>query len=66
MDFEFSPDEELFRQTVREFAQKEIRPHTREMDETGQLPKGLVKKMADLGLLGITIPEKYGGAGGNF
>ncbi|MFW9984351.1 MAG: acyl-CoA dehydrogenase family protein [Candidatus Odinarchaeota archaeon] len=66
MDFEFSQDEELFRQTVREFAQKEIRPHTREMDETGQLPKGLVKKMADLGLLGITIPEKYGGAGGNF
>ena len=66
MDFEFSQDEQLFRDTVREFAQKEIRPHTREMDETGQLPKGLVKKMADLGLLGITIPEKYGGAGGNF
>ncbi len=66
MDFEFSQEEEMFRQTVRDFAQKEIRPHTREMDETGKLPKGLVKKMADLGLLGITIPEKYGGPGGNF
>ncbi|MFX1509209.1 MAG: acyl-CoA dehydrogenase family protein [Promethearchaeota archaeon] len=66
MDFEFSQDEQLFRDTVRDFAQKEIRPHTREMDETGTLPKGLVKKMADLGLLGITIPEKYGGPGGNF
>ncbi|MFX1491594.1 MAG: acyl-CoA dehydrogenase family protein [Promethearchaeota archaeon] len=66
MDFEFSQEEEMFRQTVRDFAQKEIRPYVREMDETGEMPKGLVKKMADLGLLGITIPEKYGGPGGNF
>jgi alkylation response protein AidB-like acyl-CoA dehydrogenase len=56
-------EEEMFRQTVREFAQKEIRPHVREMDTKGQLPTGLVKKMADLGLLGITVPEKYGGPG---
>ncbi len=66
MNFEFSKEEELFRDTVREFAQKEIRPYTREMDEKGELPTGLVKKMADLGLLGITVPEKYGGPGGNF
>jgi acyl-CoA dehydrogenase len=66
LDFELSQDEQLFRDTVRDFAQKEIRPHIREMDEKGEMPKGLVKKMADLGLLGITIPEKYGGAGGNF
>ncbi len=66
MNFEFSPEEEMFRQTVRDFAQKEIRPHVREMDTKGQLPTGLVKKMADLGLLGITVPEKYGGPGGNF
>ncbi|MFX0168216.1 MAG: acyl-CoA dehydrogenase family protein [Candidatus Hodarchaeota archaeon] len=66
MDFELSQDEQLFRDTVRDFAQKEIRPHIREMDEKGEMPKGLVKKMAELGLLGITIPEKYGGAGGNF
>jgi acyl-CoA dehydrogenase len=66
MNFEFSPEEEMFRQTVREFAQKEIRPHVRDMDTKGQLPTGLVKKMADLGLLGITVPEKYGGPGGNF
>ena len=66
MDFEFSQDEQLFRETVRDFAQKEIRPYVREMDEKGEMPKGLVKKMADLGLLGITIPEKYGGPGGNF
>ncbi|MFW9935836.1 MAG: acyl-CoA dehydrogenase family protein, partial [Candidatus Thorarchaeota archaeon] len=61
MDFEFSQEEQMFRETVRDFAQKEIRPYTREMDETGKMPKGLIKKMADLGLLGITIPEKYGG-----
>ncbi|MFX1564058.1 MAG: acyl-CoA dehydrogenase family protein [Promethearchaeota archaeon] len=66
MDFEFTQEEDMFRHTVREFAQKEIRPHVREMDEKGELPKGLVKKMADLGLLGITVPEKYGGPGGNF
>ncbi len=66
MDFEFTQDQQLFRDTVREFAQKEIRPYAREMDEKGELPKGLVKKMADLGLLGITVPEKYGGPGGNF
>ncbi|MFX1576952.1 MAG: acyl-CoA dehydrogenase family protein [Promethearchaeota archaeon] len=66
MDFEFSQEEEMFRETVRDFAQKEIRPYTREMDEMGKMPKGLIKKMADLGLLGITIPEKYGGPGGNF
>lgn len=66
MDFEFTQDQQLFRDTVREFAQKEIRPYAREMDETGELPKGLVKKMADLGLLGITVPEKYGGPGGDF
>jgi acyl-CoA dehydrogenase len=66
MDFEFTQDQELFRATVREFAQKEIRPYAREMDEKGEMPEGLVKKMADLGLLGITVPEKYGGPGGNF
>ena len=66
MDFEFTQDQQLFRDTVRDFAQKEIRPYAREMDEKGEMPKGLVKKMADLGLLGITVPEKYGGPGGDF
>jgi acyl-CoA dehydrogenase len=66
MDFEESKEEKLFRETVREFAQKEIRPYAREMDETGKVRDGLIKKMADLGLLGVTIPEKYGGLGGNF
>lgn len=66
MNFEFSEEEELFRKTVREFAQKEIKPRVREMDTKGQIPLEIIKGMANLGLLGVTVPEKYGGPGGNF
>ncbi len=65
MDFKLSPEHELFRQTVHEFAQKEIAPHAQELDETHQFPAENIKKMAALGLMGVPFPEKYGGAGGD-
>lgn len=53
----------LFRSTVREFAQKEIEPRVRWMEEHEEVPRDLIQKMADLGFFGAALPEKYGGAG---
>ncbi|MFQ6124697.1 MAG: acyl-CoA dehydrogenase family protein [Candidatus Heimdallarchaeota archaeon] len=66
MDFQFSEEEELFREAMREFCQKNITPQAKEIDETAKIPPGLIKAMADQGLLGITISEQYGGQGANF
>ncbi len=66
MDFSWTEDQELFRQTVREFAQKKITPIVREMDTKGEIPRDVIKGMAELGLLAITVPEEYGGAGADF
>jgi alkylation response protein AidB-like acyl-CoA dehydrogenase len=63
MDFRLSADQELLRRSVREFAETEIRPHVREWDETQHFPSELMPRLADLGLLGIQIPDEYGGAG---
>ncbi len=60
-----SEEEELFRQTVREFAETEIAPHVHEMDEASQMRPDLIEKFFELGLMGIEVPEQYGGAGGN-
>jgi len=62
MDFRPSDEQQLLRRTVRDFAETEIRPHVREWDETQHFPAELVPKLASLGLLGIQIPEAYGGA----
>lgn len=59
-------DESLFFNSVYEFADKEIRPHIREMDEHAKLKKELIKKLFDLGVMGIEIPADYGGAGATF
>ncbi|MEP6475004.1 MAG: acyl-CoA dehydrogenase family protein, partial [Gemmatimonadota bacterium] len=61
-----SEEENLFRATVREFAETEIGPHVHEMDEAAQLRPELLPKMFELGLMGIEVPEQYGGAGGSF
>ena len=60
-----SEEEELFRQTVREFAETEIGPHVHAMDEAAQIRPDLIEKFFALGLMGIEIPEQYGGAGGS-
>ena len=59
-------DEQIFRDSVREFAEAQIRPLVREMDEHAKIPKDLITKLFDLGVMGIEIPETYGGAGGTF
>ena len=62
MKFEFTPDQELLRRSVREFAESELRPHIREWDEAQQFPRELLTKLAALGLMGIQFPEEFGGA----
>jgi butyryl-CoA dehydrogenase/short/branched chain acyl-CoA dehydrogenase len=61
-----SEDEEMFRSSVREFAEGELRPRVEEMDEKGKLDPALIKQCFDLGLMGIETPEEYGGAGSSF
>jgi butyryl-CoA dehydrogenase/short/branched chain acyl-CoA dehydrogenase len=61
-----SEDEEMFRASVREFAEGELRPRVLEMDERGVLDPALIKQCFDLGLMSIETPEEYGGAGAGF
>jgi short/branched chain acyl-CoA dehydrogenase len=61
-----SEEEKMFQNTVRRFARERIGPHVREMDEAGVFSKELLQEMFELGLMGIEIPEEYGGQGGNF
>jgi alkylation response protein AidB-like acyl-CoA dehydrogenase len=60
-----SEDETLFRDTVRRFARQEIAPKVREMDESAVFSRDLLKQFFELGLMGIEIPEEYGGQGGD-
>ena len=59
-------DEILFRDNVRQFAEEKIRPLVREMDEKGVFDHDLLPEFFKLGLMGIEIPEAYGGGGGDF
>ena len=59
-------DEALFRDSVRAFADAEVRPLVREMDEHAKIPRPLIDRLFDLGVMGIEIPEAYGGSGGRF
>jgi butyryl-CoA dehydrogenase/short/branched chain acyl-CoA dehydrogenase len=59
-------EERLFRDSVRRFAREEIAPLVREMDESAHLNAALLRKLFELGLMGIEIPEEFGGQGGNF
>lgn len=61
-----SEDEQMFRASVREFAEGELRPRVEQMDEHQKLDPTLIKQCFDLGLMGIETPEEYGGAGGTF
>ena len=63
---ELSEEERLFQSTVRRFARERLAPHVRAMDETGVFRKDLLQEMFELGLMGIDVPEEYGGQGGNF
>ncbi len=61
-----SEEESLFAETVRDFAEAEIRPHVTAMDEAAEFNLDILPKFFELGLMGIEIPEQYGGAGGSF
>src|ERR1051325_766690 len=63
IDFELTDDHKALLQTVREFAQKEVAPHIKEWDEKQQFDPSVLRKMAELNILGVCIPEEYGGAG---
>ncbi len=62
MDFELSEEQQLLRKTVRDFAEKEIGPHSREWDEAQGFPREVFAKLAELGLMGVCWPAEYGGA----
>lgn len=66
MDFSWSSEQEMWRKAVRDFAQREVAPRVREYDTTGEIPKDLIKGMAQMGLLALTVPEEYGGMGADW
>jgi alkylation response protein AidB-like acyl-CoA dehydrogenase len=61
-----SEDERLFRESIREFAEAQVRPLVREMDEQAKLPRSLIDQLFELGVMAIEIPENFGGSGGRF
>ncbi len=61
--FPFTEEHEMIRQAAREFAQNEIAPIAAEYDETGEFPRATVKKMGEMGFMGVEVPEEYGGSG---
>src|SRR5687768_9855299 len=63
MDLHLTDDQRLLRDSVREFAERELRPHVMAWDEAQHFPMDLLPKLADLGLMGIQFPESVGGAG---
>jgi alkylation response protein AidB-like acyl-CoA dehydrogenase len=62
MRFALSDEQQLLRRSVREFAEAELRPHVREWDDAQSFPRDILVRCAELGLMGIQVPEEYGGA----
>ena len=65
MDLDLTHEQELIRDTVRSFARERVAPVAEELDRESRFPVELVREMAALGLMGIPIPERYGGSGGD-
>jgi len=63
MNFELTPEQKLFKKTIREFAEKNIKPIAAKIDQEEYFPKDLYKKMGQMGLMSMTIPQEHGGAG---
>jgi len=63
LEFSFTDEQQQLRRSVREFAEGEIAPHVMEWDEASHFPVEIMPKLAEMGLLGVLFPEKYGGAG---
>ena len=62
MDFSLNEEQEVFRKTIRNFAQKELAPKASELDDKDEFPRDVARRLAELGLVGSVIPEKYGGS----
>jgi butyryl-CoA dehydrogenase len=63
MNLALTEEQQLLQKSVREFAESEVKPHAKELDETGRFPRDLFKKAAELGLTGVALPDSEGGAG---
>jgi butyryl-CoA dehydrogenase len=63
VNLDLTEEQQLLQRSVREFAEAEVKPHAKEIDETGRFPLETFKKAAELGLTGVAVPENYGGAG---
>ncbi|MCX7757082.1 MAG: acyl-CoA dehydrogenase family protein [candidate division WOR-3 bacterium] len=66
IDFSFTEEQLMIQKLARDFAQKEVAPRIKELDEKAEFDRSILTKMAELGLLGLTIPTKYGGSGGDY
>ena len=61
MDYSSTPEQQLFRSTMRDFVDNEIRPVAREWEQSGRYPTETVEKLKEMGLFGMTVPAEYGG-----
>jgi alkylation response protein AidB-like acyl-CoA dehydrogenase len=66
MDFKLDENQKMIQDMVRKFAKEQIEPKAAESDKTGEFPRDTIRQMAELGLMGMVVPEKYGGAGFDF
>lgn len=66
MNFDLTEEQAMIRKLAREFAEGEVAPGAAHRDESGEFPKEIIRRMGELGLLGIPFPEEYGGAGGDY
>ena len=62
----FTEEHNLFRESLREFLEREVRPNINAWEKEGRIPKSIWKKMGDMGFLGLSLPEKYGGSNLDF
>ncbi|MCX7958284.1 MAG: acyl-CoA dehydrogenase family protein, partial [Deltaproteobacteria bacterium] len=62
MNFDFTEEQKMIRDMARDFAKKEIAPVAGKYEREGHFPKAILKKLAELGLMGVNIPQEYGGA----
>src|SRR5262249_2258388 len=66
MDFSLAPEQREIQALAREFAEAEMQPHAAEWDRDHRFPRDLFARLAELGLMGVCVPEEYGGAGADF
>jgi butyryl-CoA dehydrogenase len=63
MDFELTEEQRMFQETARQFAEKEIAPIAEQVDERGEFPRETIRKLGELGFMGVAVPQAFGGAG---